>query len=156
MLTALPLPQASAAAGQEMSPKPAVLPVGKESLGWTYSSPRIMGHFLGAPTPVSLHKNCGGMCRAWPLANWLWWRKREKPATPSAWILADWVPTCGTQAVPAGSFAHLQNQDGDAVCSKNSVGCKSAWCGCSKSFARPRYWSVPDHSGKRSQRLVHC
>lgn len=55
----------------------------KESSGWTYSSPRVMGHFLGAPTPVSLHKNCRDICRTWPLAIWLWWRKREKLATTS-------------------------------------------------------------------------
>ena len=57
MLMALTLPQADTSSHQEVLPEPTISPLGKESPGWTSSSPIIVGHFLVVLNLVLHHGN---------------------------------------------------------------------------------------------------
>lgn len=51
----------------------------------------------------------------------LWWRRAEGLATPSTWILVDWLPTCSAQVgIPTSGFIHLHNQVKGALWPGNS------------------------------------
>ena len=112
-LTTLPLTQASAAPWREVSSKSSAPPVGKENPQGTTSSPSVVGHFAGATTLISHHRDCRGICGAQPLGIWLWQRSGEGLATTSTWILADWVYNSSAQVViPTGGFAHSAEPSG--------------------------------------------
>lgn len=83
-------------------PKPQAHPVGNED-------PRILGHYVGAPTLTSPHRDCSGIWRAqrWGLTV----MERGEGLVTSAQGSRDGIHTCITQVgTSTCSSAHLQNQ----------------------------------------------
>ena len=120
----------------------------KESPVWTSSTPSIVGHFLAVPIPVLPHRNFRRVCGTWPLGIWLWWRREERLATPSMWILADHISTCNAQVgSPNQQFCSSAEPRQWHGLTKE-LEYRSAWFGYSKNPACLRARFAPPQRGE--------
>lgn len=117
MLTALPLPQASAARCQEVTSEPTVPSVGKEPR-WTSRSLSVVGYFMGAATLVLPH---GGLQEnLWDLTTGKLIVMRKGGGACNNQHLdlgrpSSYLQCSSSSPNHCSCFAHLQSQDGGIV-----------------------------------------
>ena len=129
-----PPDQSSTAPRQELFPEPSVPPVTKESPGVTSSLPNTIGHFVGAPTLASPHRNHGN----------LW-----GSITGNLTMMKKWGGASNNQPLDLGRpSSYLQNLSSSAYLWLSSPAKPRWWCSVTRELSKVQ---VCSHPGRRAE-----